>query len=145
MSNPEITKVQNTTLFKDKMVFVDRDVEVAGITTLKAGTVLGILTASEEDNTGAFGVFSSVATNGLQVPVAILAQGLSNSATTAQKISMVRIAVMGKLDGGNLIFARSGDTLNTLISGKKVKDVLVANGLIAEDYQELTGYDNGAE
>lgn len=145
MSNPVITSVINDTLFKDKMVFVDRDVEVPASATLKVGTVLGVITADGQDNQGAFGGFNSTLNTGLQTPVAILAQTLVNEDTSAVKKTSVRVAVKGNIDGANLVFARTGDTLNTLVGGKKVKDVLVANGLVAEDYLENSFLDNGAE
>jgi hypothetical protein len=131
MPNPEITNVNSSQAFKMNCVFDDRSVEVAANTDLAVGTVLGIITQSTETNQGSYGEFSTAKSNGLEIPVAVLAQAVSNATGAAVKKVNVRVCLQGQVDGEKLVLANSA-TLNTLCaSGKTVKDELKAEGIIA--------------
>jgi hypothetical protein len=144
MSNPVITSVDTKTVFKSDLVFVDRSVEVPALTTLAVGTVLGILTASGQTNRGAMGGFNSGLSSGVEVPVAVLAEELINDGSVAEKKDNVRVCAKGVVDGASLVFVNSSDDLEDLLSGTKIKDALLAKGIIVESYKEQTYLDNGA-
>ncbi len=138
MRNPTTTNFVQSGIFKAGCRFDDREVEIPALATLTAGTVLGILTDSEETNQGSLGSFESDKSNGLEIPVAVLAQDYVNSVKSVVKKTL-RVCLLGEVDGGNLVFKKDGDGVNTLLkSGKLAKDELKTQGILVLNIIDTT-------
>ncbi len=138
MRNPTTTNFVQSGIFKACCRFDDRAVEIPALATLTAGTVLGILTDSKETNQGSLGSFESDKSNGLEIPVAVLAQDYVNSVKSVVKKTL-RVCLLGEVDGGNLVFKKDGDGVNTLLkSGKLAKDELKTQGILVLNIIDTT-------
>jgi hypothetical protein len=104
--------------------FAGGTVTVPASTTLSEGTVLGVVTS-----TGYYAPYNSGASTGVQTPVAVLAQDVTNGTTSAASITGVRLFVQGAVNGNALIFLTAGDTW------QKAFVALKANGIVAEHVQ----------
>ncbi len=144
---------QTTTSNTDKQLFVNSDTaklfvwnnrfDTAEYTngtgsevTLAAGTVLGRISAS-----GKVTPFQSDASDGSQTPIAVLASDytVANGATVD-----VTFCKAGDVAEGQLVFTKSGDDLDTAISGKIVRDLIQASsvGINLVSTTEMTEHDN---
>lgn len=144
MSNPVITSLDTSSVFKSDLRFVERAIEVPASTTYAVGTILGIVTDSGEDNQGSFGGFDSSLTNGLESPVAILAEELVNATLSVVKKTNVQICVEGEVDGDKVAFVGSDTLVGLIGNGKSVQDNLLTEGIIIRDLEEYSRLDNGA-
>lgn len=103
--------------------------------TLAAGTVMGRISAS-----GKLTPFTTAATDGSQFVVGILVEG----ATVADAASAtLTICDSGEVNQ-NLVSLQGSDTLETVLSGRRVKDKIGAEtvGVKLISSTELSGYDN---
>lgn len=82
--------------------------------TLQAGTVMGRISAS-----GKIKPLRSDNADGSQVPIGILNQGRIVAAGETVKVS---ICVAGDVVADKLIFEKSGDTIDTVVDGKRLRD-----------------------
>lgn len=106
-----------------------------GALTYPTGTVLGRVSAS-----GKVVPFTSGASDGSQHPIGVLNE--AKIAVPAAGNVVCYMVVGGYVDPAGLGLQGS-DTLDTVISGKRVRDILVANSQIKLVPQaELTAYDN---
>lgn len=104
--------------------------------TLQAGTVMGRITA-----TGKLTPLRSDASDGSQIPVGIL---LETQTVAAGDTVDVFVCTSGDVVSGKLVFAKSGDTLDTIISSRRLRDRIAADtvGINLIDSDELTATDN---
>lgn len=104
--------------------------------TLAAGTVMGRVTT-----TGKLTPLESDATDGSQIPVGILHQDYTVAAGEDQTIS---ICTAGDVASGKLVFAKTGDTLDTVVSGRRLRDRIPGDtlGINLVASTELTKEDN---
>jgi len=90
------------------------------------GTLMGVVAA-----TGKYVPMQSNASNGSQVPVAILFQNIE-AAEAAAEIDNILLLNSGDVNSNLLVFAKEGDTLDTLVASaggdtKSVRDWLIQN------------------
>lgn len=104
--------------------------------TLPAGTVMGRVSANQN-----LAPLESDATNGSQFPVGILANDhtVANGATHS-----VSICISGDVVENKLIFNNGTDTLNTVVTGRSLRDRISADtaGVHLIVSNELTEFDN---
>ncbi|KKN54304.1 hypothetical protein LCGC14_0593590 [marine sediment metagenome] len=82
--------------------------------TLQAGTVMGRISA-----TGKIKPLRSDNADGSQFPIGVLNQGRIVAAGETVNVS---ICVAGDVVKDKLVFAKAGDTLDTVVSGKRLRD-----------------------
>jgi hypothetical protein len=101
---------------------------------LVKGTVLGRVGA-----TGLLKPFASNAVDGSQYPIAILMKDY-----TIEEGDTVEVFAVddGDVSEGKLVFTHAGDTLNTDVSDRIVRDHLKLAGIKCIASTEMTGYDN---
>lgn len=97
------------------------------------GTVLGRISSS-----GLLTPFTSGASDGSQYPIGIL---VSDYTIAEGATASVYMCDDGDVAAEKLIFQGS-DTLETVVSGQRVKDRLKAAGVKVIFSKEMTGYDN---
>lgn len=102
--------------------------------TLLAGTVMGRISASN-----LVVPMKSTAGDGSQLPVGILADDLVLASGAQENVTLVD---MGDVAAYKLIFALPGDGLDTVVSSRRYKDHIAAQGLKLVYGEEMTGYDN---
>lgn len=104
--------------------------------TLAAGTVMGRISA-----TGKVIPLQSDASDGSQFPIGIVLESRTVDAGDTVTLSLV---VSGKVAVSKLIFTKSGDTIATVVSGKRLDDRLGSDtvGIHLETSTENSGYDN---
>jgi hypothetical protein len=141
---------QTTTINTGVALFVDTDISkvfiydnrfnqeilnnpTGGTLTYPTGTVMGRVSAS-----GKLIPFTSAAVDGSQNIVGIL-----NDAKTVPATSDANcfICVSGDVDPTLLVF-QGADTLNTVIGGVRVRDLLARQGIKLTATSELTKFDN---
>lgn len=103
---------------------------------LKAGTVMGRVTATDRLKS-----LESDAVDGSEVPVGILNKDHTIAAGVTQQVA---ICVAGDVVEGKLVFTKVGDTLETIINSRRLKDSIGAEtvGVKLVDSTEITGADN---
>lgn len=107
-----------------------------GSVALKAGTVLGKITAS-----GKLLPLQSDAVDGSAIPVGILAHDI----TVANGVTVTLTYVnAGDVEESKIILVKVGDTLATAISGRTIRDRIMTDtaGMRVVSSTELSGYDN---
>lgn len=104
--------------------------------TLAAGTVMGRIAA-----TGEVVPVRSNNTDGSQFPIGILAADYAPGAGETQQVSL---CVFGDVAENKLIFTKSGDDLDTVVSGKTYRDLIGSDtvGVLLRGGDQLTAYDN---
>lgn len=102
--------------------------------TLLAGTVMGRISASN-----IVVPLQSTAGDGSQLPVGILADDIQLAGGSTQQVTLVD---MGDVAAYKLLFAKPGDGLDTVVSGRRLKDHLAAQGLKLVYGEEMTAPDN---
>lgn len=104
--------------------------------TLNIGTVLGRISA-----TGLLLPLQSTATDGSQFPVGILAQQVTvaDAATVT-----LNYCVQGDVSESNIELTRSGDTLDTVVSDRRIRDRIASDtiGINLVTAVENTRFDN---
>ena len=102
---------------------------------LAVGTLMGRISA-----TGLLTPLKSGASDGSQVPVGVLAGGFTIEDGTTKEVTLV---VSGEIDESKIVFDGS-DTLETVISGRRLKDMIAGDtvGLILKSVNELSEFDN---
>lgn len=102
---------------------------------LKAGTILGRIHA-----TNVLVPLVASASDGSQFPVGILAQDLTIAASATVTTTMVDY---GDVAQDKIIFVKPGDGLETVVSSRRIKDHLQAQGIkVVPGGDEMTGFDN---
>lgn len=101
--------------------------------TILAGTVMGRVTL-----TGVLVPLDASQINGSQFPVGILAQDIVLAAGATKACT---ICIRGDVNGRKLIFW-TGNTLNTPVANRILKDHLQDQGIIIKQSTEMTDYDN---
>lgn len=106
-----------------------------GTVNYPEGTVMGRISAS-----GKFAPFASAAVDGTQHPIGVL---IDSYAIIAADTQDVFICVAGDVAEEKLIF-QGGDTLETVISGQRVRDILQGKsvGIKLVKATEMTTTDN---
>lgn len=84
---------------------------------------------------------STITTNGQNQPVGVLGSNVSNLASNGT-ISPVLFGFTGEMNRDLLIFARSADSLATVIDGRTVEDILLRQGIKLTAGMDLTPPDN---
>lgn len=100
---------------------------------LPEGTVIGRVSSSN-----LFKVFTSGASDGSQFPIGVVIDDTVVPFGTTKNIT---IGHDGDVNANALIF-QGGDTLNTVVSGRTVRDHLKMYGVNVVDATELTKLDN---
>jgi len=103
---------------------------------LAAGTVMGRVTA-----TGKVVPLQSDASDGSQLPVGILNENHTvNEGDTVD----VAVCIAGSVAEEKVILVKVGDTLNTVIDGRRIRDRIAGDtmGIKLVVTDELTGFDN---
>lgn len=101
--------------------------------TLLAGSVMGRIAATNQ-----LTYCQSGALDGSQFPIGVLAQDVTLLAGQTQQVA---ICIFGDVASAKLIFV-GGDNLNTVISGRTMKDHLQGYGVLVRVGTEMTDYDN---
>lgn len=104
--------------------------------TLLAGTVMGRVAS-----TGVLIPSTASAVDGSQFPIGVLARDVVNLAAGDKQ--QCAICISGAVSAPLLIFT-FGDTLDTVVAGRRYRDRLQADsaGLILRQRTEMTGFDN---
>lgn len=100
------------------------------------GLLVGRVTSS-----GLLAPFNSAANDGTQFPVGVLKADVGPLAALAT--AKCAICVMGDVVAEQIIFAYSGDGLDTIVSAKRVRDYIQQMGInLVSGTSEQTQYDN---
>lgn len=104
--------------------------------TILQGTVMGRLAFD-----GSLVPWSSTALDGSQYPVGILAKGLEVDASDSANVT---ICDMGDVVEGKVVcyWVANGQSLDSLVSGRRLRDHLAAQGIKLVPVTEMTAYDN---
>lgn len=101
--------------------------------TIPAGTVMGVVSA-----TGLIKPMTSGASDGSQFAMGILAEDY-----VIPFGDSINVAVMVKgYVRKDMIILQGSDTLNTVVSGRRVFETLLAAGVFIQSVQNATNYDN---
>jgi len=115
--------------------FINGNLEASGSDVdLKQGLVLGRVSAS-----GLLVPMDATATDGSQYPVGICIIDQTVLDGDTEKIQLVN---KGRIAEGKINFSVTGQSLDTVVGGRMIKDWLNDLGLILEDAVELTNFDN---
>lgn len=101
---------------------------------LLAGTIMGRIS-----NTGNLAPLYAPGADGTQFPVGVLANDVSIDSGETQEVSIVDF---GDVAENKLIFFYSGQTLETVVSSRRVRDWMQAQGIKLITSTEMTEYDN---
>lgn len=101
---------------------------------LVAGTVMGRI-----GTTGYLVPLFTLANDGSQFPVGILAHDVSIASGVTKEITIVDF---GDVVADQVVFYYSGQNLDSVVSSRRVKDYLQAQGIKLITATELTQYDN---
>ena len=104
--------------------------------TLAVGTVMGRVSS-----TGKIIPLQSNASDGSQFPVGILnREHVVNEGDTVD----VSICIGGDVAAEKIVLVKSGDTLDTVISGRRIRDRIAGDtlGIKLVTVDEMTGFDN---
>lgn len=103
--------------------------------TISKGTLFGRITIGQKGKP-----FESDAEDGSEQVIGVLGDDYS---VPAGGTTSVLVCDGGVVDEGRLVFAKTGDSLDTAISGTSVRDCIQRNTIIQlVTTQDLTGYDN---
>lgn len=104
--------------------------------TLAIGTVMGRVHATNEIIPA-----KSDASDGSQFPVGVLLESYTVAAGDTKSLPIV---ICGDVAEDKLVFAKTGDGLNTVVSARTYRDRLAADtkGIRAVSVTDLTDYDN---
>jgi hypothetical protein len=104
--------------------------------TLLAGTLMGRVSATQE-----IVPLKSDASDGSQFPIGVLNQ---TSVISGGNTVNLAYCVSGDVVEGGVILAKTGDTMNTVISGRSIRDRIGADtvGIKLVGGIEMTGFDN---
>lgn len=103
--------------------------------TLLAGTVMGRIANSNQLKPCYVG-----STDGSQQPIGVLAHDIVN--LESGQSANAKLCIGGDVAQNKLIFL-FGDTLETIVNGRRFKDLIQTNTtLILRRGEEMTGYDN---
>lgn len=102
--------------------------------TLKLGTVMARLYT-----TGNLTPFVSSGTNGEKYPIGILAQDYVVDGSDTQEVTIVD---MGDVVEDQLVFTKPGDGIDTIITDRRVRDLLASMGIKLVGSIDMTRYDN---
>lgn len=137
------TRNQMTTDYDTSIIFLFSNKYIRGSVTnseyddltLEAGALMGRISA-----TGELAAHDSGASDGSQFPVGVLAESVEILAGDSATVS---ICVSGEVAQEKLLLA-SGDTLDTVISGRQLRDRIGADtvGIALIQTEELSGFDN---
>lgn len=127
-----ITKYHNSPLYYEGTIDY-YTLTIPANTLYPAGTLLG-----EVSTTGKLATFRSDATDGSQVPMAILKNDVSNDTETTSEVT-VAVIILGQVNAQRLSFSKPEDNLTTLVPNQGlVKTLLKNNGILAITNQDLT-------
>lgn len=137
-SNQLTTKTDISKIFVGGNRYEDAEYNNSGYDTesLVAGTVMGRVHA-----TGKIKPLRSDNGDGSQIPVGILAEDKDVEAGDTVELTF---CVAGDVVSGKLVFEKSGDTLDTVVSSRRLRDRIGADtvGIKLVGADELTDYDN---
>lgn len=108
----------------------------AGLETVKMGQVMGKVAA-----TGKWVICKSAATDGSAIPRAVSPEEITD-ATAAQEV-LVSLIDGGEINKAGLVF-NGTDTLDTLVGGVRMEDLLIANSrsLSLKTITDTAGFGN---
>lgn len=108
----------------------------AGLETVKMGQVMGKVAA-----TGKWAICKSAATDGSAIPRAVSPEEITD-ATAAQEV-LVSLIDGGEINKAGLVF-NGTDTLDTLVGGVRMEDLLIANSrsLSLKTITDTAGFGN---
>lgn len=108
----------------------------AGLETVKMGQVMGKVAA-----TGKWVICKSAATDGSAIPRAVSPEEITD-ATAAQEV-LVSLIDGGEINKAGLVF-NGADTLDTLVGGVRMEDLLIANSrsLSLKTITDTAGFGN---
>ncbi|HSQ97120.1 MAG TPA: head decoration protein [Rickettsiales bacterium] len=131
------TKYDNSPLYYKATTMQDTIV-VPADTTFEKGILLGEITAS-----GKLTKFSASATDGSQVPVAVLNREITNNDNSSENADIVAsVIILGILNENKIVFD-DGVTLDTIVADKgRIRTLLKNNGLLVLSSQNLNNYLN---
>lgn len=101
---------------------------------LKAGTLVGRITA-----TNVLAPLVSTASDGSQLPVGVLANDLTIAAGATVTTT---ICDQGDIAAEKILFVKPGDGLETVVSGRRLKDHVHSQGIQLVYGTEMTQNDN---
>jgi hypothetical protein len=101
---------------------------------LVAGTLMGRISA-----TGTLAPMYAPGADGTQFPVGVLAEDVSLDSGETKQITIVDF---GDVAESKIVFFYSGQTLETVVSSRRVRDYLQAQGIKLISGFEMTKYDN---
>lgn len=103
-------------------IYTDATLRIATKGTVKAGTVLGEITAAN-----VLAPYKSDAEDGSEIPSYILVNDVENTTDSSLDVQNVRVIACGQVDGDALVFAKSGDTVDVIKITLKNNGILVMN------------------
>lgn len=108
----------------------------AGLETVKMGQVMGKVAA-----TGKWVICKSAAVDGSEIPRAVSSEEITD-ATAAQEV-LVSLIDGGEINKAGLVF-NGADTLDTLVGGVRMEDLLIANSrsLSLKTITDTAGFGN---
>ncbi|MBL4809481.1 MAG: head decoration protein [Phycisphaerales bacterium] len=137
------TNNQQTTNFDNSFIFLRDNKYEGGSTTndtydaitLPAGTLMGRVSA-----TGELVPLVSTATDGSQIPVGVLTQSITIEAGDTVSIN---VCTGGEVAEEKIVLD-AGDTLDTVIDGRQLRDKIAADtvGIVLVTGTEMTAFDN---
>lgn len=101
---------------------------------LLEGTLMGRIHAS-----GVYVPFNAAASDGSQFPVGVLAHDIS---VAGGATVLATIVDMGDVEQSKIIFFTPNQGLETVVSSRRVKDHIAAQGIKLISSDEMTQYDN---
>lgn len=117
--------------------FISGSFTAAASEDIAEGTVFGRISA-----TGYFKKCDKDSTDGSQYPVGIFYNGIGGSKTVVSGTTYtITLINKGKVNSGMLVFA-SGESLDSVVSDRQMRDHLAAIGIILESATELGALDN---
>jgi len=137
LNTSKSTKYDNSPLYYKATTMQDTVVVPVGV-TFEKGTLLGEITAS-----GKLTKFSASATDGSQVPVAVLNREITNNDNSSESVDIIAsVIILGILNENKIVFD-DGVTLDTIVADKgRIRTLLKNNGLLVLSSQNLNNYLN---
>ena len=89
-------------------------------------------------NTGTLAPVNTAASDGTQYPVGVLAQDISLAAGATKAVTIVD---MGDVAEDGIVFIYSGQGLETAVSGRRMRDLIEAQGIKLITRTEMTQVD----
>lgn len=129
---------QKSNLLRGNNEFASGEVTAAGAdVSLEIGMVMGRISATKK-----LVALDHTASDGSQYPAGLCYLGINTEKTVADGTTKeIEVVYQGRVDGSLINFG-SASTLDSVVSGRTIEDLLRALGLVLIDPQEQTGFAN---